>query len=51
MINENGSEINRVEYVFFRTKPCILGKEVLDLLHILFLADTTLPKERENVSM
>jgi len=30
MINENGSEMNKIEYVFLRTKPCILGKEVLD---------------------
>jgi hypothetical protein len=36
MINENGSELNKIEYVFLRTKPCILGKEVLDFPHILF---------------
>jgi hypothetical protein len=27
MINENGSEINRIKYVFLRKKPCILGNE------------------------
>jgi hypothetical protein len=30
MINENISEMNRVEYVFLRIKPCIL----LDFPHI-----------------
>ena len=30
MINGNGSEINRIEYVFLGTKPRITGKKVLD---------------------
>jgi len=36
MINESGLEINKEEHVFLRKKPFILGKEVLDLPHILF---------------
>jgi hypothetical protein len=36
MINENGFEINKIEYVFLRTKSCILGKEVLNFPYILF---------------